>query len=341
MKITATEKKVLLYSSIFISLSVNINMLFKLIDTDELRWGVPWVFNLGELIYQLSYQLFFCLFLGFLNLKYFFDIRGNANMRIEKFILVNLLLFFVLLIIGMTTQAAFFDNAPNRRLFSAGYFFRFLISRGLVGILIRILLLRRKEKMKDSENQQLRIAYYNAQLTNLRAQINPHFFFNALSSVSAFIRTEPVKAQDYIAHLSKVFRYSLSHNHEQMVDIQKELRFLRSNIELLEMRFEDAIVVSIDIPNTLQKKVPHMSLQPLLENAVKHNGASVIEPLYIELKICEDTLVFRNSLREPTYKEPSTGIGLLNLNQRYKLLVGKEIEILKSMDHFTVKLPLI
>jgi LytS/YehU family sensor histidine kinase len=195
--------------------------------------------------------------------------------------------------------------------------------------------------MRESENQRLRIAYYNVQLTNLRAQINPHFFFNALSSVSALIRTEPAKAQDYIAHLSKVFRYSLSHNQEQLVDLQKEIRFLRSNIELLEMRYEEAIIVNVDVPDNLHKKVPNMCLQPLLENAVKHNGASSIEPLYIDIKIYGNQIIFRNSISPPTFKEPSTGIGLLNLNERYKMLLGQEIEIQKSLDYFIVKLPLI
>lgn len=337
---TKAEKRVLLLTSVFVTIALNIHRLFVLLPGEGRGIGLPWVFNAPELTYQVFFHFGFCMFFGYLNLKW---LNWNSYMdkkRKVKNLLSNTIFFLLLLGFVSTTQYFLFENVLNIRLFLIGYFLRLITSLGLISILVKIMLLNRSQKRKEQENEQLKLAYYNAEIKNLRAQINPHFLFNALSSLSALVRENPDRAQNYITHLSKVFRYSLSNHHKQLIGLDKELELLDSNIQLLKMRFEDALQIHIEVSKTHGIQLPHMSLQPLLENAVKHNFVSKKSPLRIDVFQENGTLHFKNTLNEADYKEPSTGIGLLNLNERYNILMGKSIEIVKTETHFTVKLPL-
>ncbi|MGS2740981.1 sensor histidine kinase [Sinomicrobium sp. M5D2P17] len=340
MRLTGNEKKVLLLAAIFIAVSLNIHRLLLLLPEGGARVGTPWSFNLPELIFQVVYQGLFCYVVGYINLR-LLPPPWRLSDKWWYLLLVNFLLFATFLFVGIYSQDQIFDNVTDRRMYRGGYMVRFAISGGLILILVKILLLYRQQKLKDKENERLKLAYANAEIRNLRAQVNPHFLFNALSNLSSLVREEPKKAQEYIAHLSRVFRHSLSDHQKQLTNLRKEMGFLRSHIELLKIRYEDALIVSIPVSEHWDKKLPHMSLQPLLENAVKHNFLSPEYPLRIDITCTDDTLVFKNTLRKQPFRESSTGIGLLNLNERYRILTGKEIEIDKTETHFIVKLPLI
>lgn len=340
MKITVTEKRMLLFTALFVAVALNVHRLFVLVPGPANTIGPPWVFNLPELLFQILFQFLFCVFFGFLNLKWLIWSSKIKPNRTYRNIASNIIFFVVLLLVGSLLQKAMFQNVTIPRLYFGGYFFRLLTSLFLIAILVKILLLYRYQKNKELENQKLRTAYFDAEIKNLRAQINPHFLFNSLSSLSALVRENPKKAQSYIGHLSKVFRYSMTDHPEQLIELDKEVELLNSNVELLKMRFEDALLVDVDLPNSLNKKIPHMTLQPLLENAVKHNYVSMEHPLRIQLFQENGSLVFRNTLKKAIYKEPSTGIGLMNLNERYRILMGKEIEIEKTENHFIIRLPL-
>jgi len=335
-----TEKRVLLLTSVFVAITLNVHRLFVLLPGEARTIGPPWVFNAPELAFQVLFQFGFCIFFGYLNLKLLNWNKSKNRRKMLMYTLSNALFFIFLLFIGSATQKFLFQNVLNLKLFLWGYFFRLVTSLGLIAILVKILLLNRVQKRREFENEQLKTAYFNAEIKNLRAQINPHFLFNALSSLSALVRENPKKAQDYITHLSKVFRYSLGDHPEQLISLDKEIELLDSNIQLLKMRYEEALNINIHVPKGLQLFLPHMSLQPLLENAVKHNFVSKESPLQIHVFKENNILIFQNTLNEAMYKEPSTGIGLLNLNERYNILMGKPIEIEKTEEYFTVKLPL-
>ncbi|WP_285649493.1 sensor histidine kinase [Allomuricauda sp. NBRC 101325] len=336
---TKSEKRVLFLTSVFLAIALNVHRLFVFLPGEGRRIGLPWVFNAPELAYQTLFQFGYCIFLGYLNLKWL-RWEGADKKEITKNVGYNLLFLILFLAFGSFSQKFLFENAPNLKLFILGYMFRLITSLVLLSILLKITLLNRIQKRKELENEQLKSAYFDAEIKNLKAQINPHFLFNSLSSLSALIRENPNKAQDYINHLSKVFRYSLGNHHEQLIGLDKELELLDSNIQLLKMRFEEALDIHIDVPKSLGIKLPHMSLQPLLENAVKHNFVSKEFPLRIDVFQEDHKLIFRNTLKEAIYKEPSTGIGLLNLNERYTILMGKSIDIIKTEQHFTVQLPI-
>ena len=190
------------------------------------------------------------------------------------------------------------------------------------------------------ENEKLKSSFLNSKLENLKAQINPHFLFNSFANLSALINQNQQKATKYLSNLSDVFRYTLNNSNEQIVNLIDELDLLNSYIELYKIRAQNGLSLQIDIPNN-QKKILNMSLQPLMENVIKHNEISEEKPLSICLKQKGDLLTFENNLNPKKMSENSNGIGLSNLNERYKILVGKEINIQKNETHFIVTLPLI
>jgi two-component system, LytTR family, sensor kinase len=232
-------------------------------------------------------------------------------------------------------------NLQLKGLYWSGYFSRFFLSTVLTGIIIKIIYLLRESKQKAKENNQLKTAYLEAELELLKEQLNPHFLFNSLSSLSGIIKEDPEKAQHFISHLSKIFRYALARPLNHLVSVADELTMVRSYEQLLKMRFEDAFKLETHIGNDyLNYTIPHLTLQPLLENAAKHNLVSVIRPLKVKIHIEHDNLIVENNLQEITEPENSTGIGLANLNSRFRILMGREIEIHKTTDSFIVKLPL-
>ena len=333
------EIKSILYVSIFISLIFNLHRLLRLFGETNIVLESPWNFNLFELIYQILFQVFFCYFIGFIALKIVQNDFSNKQVNlkvISAFLLMTLVFWFI----GSNLQELIFNNVSNQKFFYRSYLLRFTLSAILMFVALKQLLLNRQKNLKELENEKLKSSYLNSKLENLKGQINPHFLFNSFANLSALIGENQPKAKKYLSNLSDVFRYSLNNSNEQIVDLVDELDLLNSYIELYKIRVQDGLSLQIDLPNK-QKKILNMSLQPLLENVTKHNEISAEKPLSICLKQKGDLLIFENNLNPKNMSIISNGIGLSNLNERYKILVGKEINIQKSETHFIVKLPLI
>jgi sensor histidine kinase YesM len=193
------------------------------------------------------------------------------------------------------------------------------------------------------ENEILKKENIKSQYEALKNELSPHFLFNSLNALQALIRENPESAQQYIKHLSSVLRYTLKGNEMRFVTLKEELDLASSFIFLLEMRYGTNLTVDINIPEEVaHMTIPPLTLQLLIENAVKHNEISKRNPLKIVIQ-CEDpdTLVVSNNLQAKISPEPSLGVGLSNLGQRYRLLSGKDISIQKDSSKFTIKVPLI
>lgn len=175
----------------------------------------------------------------------------------------------------------------------------------------------------------------------LEQQISPHYLFNTLNTLDGLIGIDDNRAHSYLRQLAATLRYTLQQNRD--VTLANELQFTRSYIYLMQTRFGDALQINIDIPdNTLTRRVPAISLQLLIENAIKHNVITQRHPLKITVKTTQDNLLqVSNPLRPKTDAETSNGIGLDNLAMRYKLLFNKEITIIHADNTFTVQMPLI
>ena len=202
--------------------------------------------------------------------------------------------------------------------------------------------------VKESESEMLRAeqlerARTEAALQALKNQIDPHFIFNSLNTLSYLIEEQPAKAKLFNDSLADVYRYILQNKTRDLVLLQEELDFLQDYFSLLKIRFEDALQLHVNIEPILLDKylVMPISLQVLLENATKHNEFSADNPLVITINFSEDSLVFYNETRKKALRKPSSRIGLQNLDERYKLVTGKRITIEETANAFRVVLPVL
>ncbi|WP_224998499.1 sensor histidine kinase [Cesiribacter sp. SM1] len=181
------------------------------------------------------------------------------------------------------------------------------------------------------------------QFESLRSQVDPHFLFNSLNSLSSLIITDAARAEQYVQELSSVYRYLLENNKQDITRLKAELDFAASYFHLLKIRFGQAISLEIAVADELlNMQLPPLSLQLLLENAVKHNVARVSRPLQIEIKSTPDgRLMVRNNLQPKTTQQVSHQVGLSNIAAKYRLLGQREIELDDSGGFYTVTIPLI
>lgn len=181
-----------------------------------------------------------------------------------------------------------------------------------------------------------------AQLDALKTQVNPHFLFNNLNTLSAVIPENPEQAVNFVQQLSKVYRHLLEVKDEQSIPLKEELEVLKAYAYLLKTRFGDNLDISIRVAEEkLQQKVVPLSLQILMENAIKHNIVSSAKPLRIEVVASNGRLIVRNNLQKKKQLIESTGIGLDNIRNRYRLLGDRMIEVKEGPSSFTVSIPLI
>lgn len=204
-----------------------------------------------------------------------------------------------------------------------------------------IIYLIRKQQQVIVENQQLQAENILNQYEVLKNQLNPHMLFNSLNTLRSLVRENREKAQEYIQELSRVLRYTLQGNEVQSVPLREEMDFVSAYIFLLKMRYEDNLLFDIRIDPTVEEyALPPMSVQMLIENAVKHNEISDRRPLSIRISTESGDLSVSNPIQQKRTATAGTGIGLANLAKRYQLLFHRDIAITED-EHFTVRIPLI
>lgn len=171
----------------------------------------------------------------------------------------------------------------------------------------------------------------------LKTQVNPHFLFNSLNVLSSLIFEDPQRANIYTKKLSNIYRYFLSTNTRLSVMVGEEVLFLQSYIYLLQIRFEGALKININGNTEIQKQIIPVSIQLLIENAIKHNVASVEHPLIVDVNIFADNIEVINNL-QPRLNVEKSGHGLSNVQKQYSLY-DKKIEIMKTKNQFIVRIP--
>jgi sensor histidine kinase YesM len=201
----------------------------------------------------------------------------------------------------------------------------------------------RESETEMVRNEQLERAKAQAELEALKNQIDPHFIFNSLNTLSHLIEDNPAKARLFNDNMAEVFRYILHNKGRELVLLREEIDFLKDYFSLLKIRFENAVQLHIAIPEMLfeQFLIPPISLQVLIENATKHNEFSEAMPLIVEVEILDDELMVSNEIRNKEGQKRSSGIGLQNLDERYKLITGKPIGIRKFDKEFRVIIPVL
>lgn len=202
-------------------------------------------------------------------------------------------------------------------------------------------LLRRSQQMA-LENERLKNENLTSRYNMLVSQINPHFFFNSLNSLAMLVReTQNDRALDYIEQLSYVFRYIIQNGRNMLVPLDEELRFAEAYSYLFRTRYADKLFFDFSVDGEHRNwQLPALTLQPLIENAVKHNTITRNNPFHVQIRTEGDRLVVSNPRIPKIDPEPGTGIGLENLKNRWELITGGTIEVVCDERKFEVRLPL-
>ena len=195
---------------------------------------------------------------------------------------------------------------------------------------------------QESTKQEIVAKTETAKFESLKNQLDPHFLFNSLNVLTSLIGENPQQAERFTTKLSKVYRYVLEQRNKDLVPIEEELKFAKTYMELLGMRFEEA--VQFNIPDTISNnelKIVPLSLQLLLENAVKHNVVSTSKPLTINIYEEDNYLIIENNINPKEAIGKSTKVGLQNIADRYGLITQKGVKIENNNKTFKVSLPLL
>ncbi len=306
------------------------------------------IFHPGTLnmLFLTFLQLELFLYLG---TRFFADIKPEESGVIKKTI-VRLVLFYLTvmvialaLFIGLYTFHFIRAGAPFNQFIPSliEYEFNTFISAAMVGFALGALFFFYTQWTDAVKHmQKLREEKLIFQYETLKSQVNPHFLFNSLNTLSSLVHKDADQSDHFIQKLSAVYRYVLENQEKEMVPLDRELGFVRDFFELQQVRDQEKIALKIEKNGSEAVQIIPVSLQMLVENALKHNQASRNNPLEITIHYEGlDKIVVRNNLQEKDQLTAGTGIGLKNLNERCRLILGRELEIQKTVNEFVVKVP--
>ncbi len=303
--------------------------------------------------WEIKLSFLYTIFIAFIvwqgNRYLFFSLRSYfdwINKPVQKIAVLILSIIFYTVPISVLLIVGWYN------LFTDGKVDWNVVSQSTLIILIAVIFITHVYEtvflVKETEsemirNEQLERAKAEAELEALKNQIDPHFIFNSLNTLSHLIVERPAKAKQFNDNLADVYRYILQNKARSLVLLREELEFLQSYFSLLQIRFEKAVElrVTIDEKKFEQYLLPPISLQTLAENAIKHNEFSEATPLVFSVVMNNDELTVHNSIRKKSLRKASSRIGLQNLKNRYKLTTNKEVMIQETKTDFTVRLPVL
>ena len=194
-----------------------------------------------------------------------------------------------------------------------------------------------QSKANSLEKEKVLVMY-----ESLKQQLNPHFLFNSLTSLSGLISSNPANAKQFLDRMSKIYRYILKSRDNETVPLTEEIKLAETYTQLQQTRFKEGLQVTINIPEEyLHRKIAPVTIQNLIENAIKHNIIDTDKPLLVNIFTENDQLVIQNNLQKKKFVETSNRQGLANLKSLYHYLSGKPVVITEDNNYFTVKIPLI
>lgn len=207
-------------------------------------------------------------------------------------------------------------------------------------IILRVFQEQKKNADLQVQNLSLKTENLKFQVDMLKQQINPHFLFNSLNTLLDLVESESEDAVEYIQNFSGLYRNVLQSAQYDFITLHQELEFLDAYCNLLSVRFKEAFDLKIEIePSKKNLMIPPLSLQFLVENAVKHNQLSVDEPLGISIKETDGMLIVSNKMKLKEFSVPGEKVGLINLQQRFSIL-HQPISWASENGYFKVQLPL-
>ena len=328
-----------------LKLTVIFGLLFGFVFGQRTLENILWSFIISGM---------YCFGLGFGNifinnyLSSKWDWITLTNQRIWSGIIATVLYTVPVVLIIDYVVFVVLNGVDVANFFKGNYFwihlFYIILSLGVSTFLhARGFMINWKSAMtQESTQQQIVAKTETAKFESLKNQLDPHFLFNSLNVLTSLIGENPAQAEKFTTKLSKVYRYVLEQRNKDLVPIEEELKFAKTYMQLLEMRFEDA--VKFNIPDTISNndlKIVPLSLQLLLENAVKHNVVSSSKPLTISIYEKGTYLIIENNVNPKEAIGKSTKVGLQNIADRYGLITQKGVIIENNNKTFKVSLPLL
>lgn len=300
-------------------------------------------------------------FFGWLAGKKFPEKKNPAlSLRVQVFILISFSIADIFLVNYIWFSLIWNNNFSDFLLNDNGWvilLIQFIVAV-VIGLIFYVAEFFKAWKYSLKQEEIYKREKLSLQYETLKNQVNPHFLFNSLNTLSALIYTDQDKADRFVRKLSGVYRYILEQKDKELVSLQSEMEFVRQFIDLQQIRFGDALKVNIRLTEDNNYRVIPISLQMLVENAIKHNVVTDENPLQIDIYTDADNyLVVKNNLQKKRFIKPQdekkpgwVQIGLANIKSRYEYLTNKEfmvndpekgIVIEDDTTHFIVKLPLV
>ncbi|MBO6516268.1 MAG: histidine kinase [Bacteroidia bacterium] len=237
----------------------------------------------------------------------------------------------------------FFPDVTRAPVTLLGKLVRLFFIPALIGFAYELTYLFGRWNITTAEAEKLRNDQTVAQLESLKNQVSPHFLFNSLNTLVALIPENQQQAVDFTQKLSAVYRYILEYKEKELVSLRTELDFINSYVDLLKMRYPENLTVEFSInEDHWDYLVAPLSIQMLVENALKHNIISKNQPLQIDVYTQKgDSVIVRNTLQLKNTVRDSTQTGLENIRRRYQFLTNKTIDVITTQTNFMVVIPLI
>ncbi len=340
MKLKKVKQSVIISIALLVAILLTLPRVLSLFNVVQQLTDSFTTPSLLDILFRFLFSIFiFWVFLQYnTNLRFFFSAYSTVKRNLIA-IVVNSS-FFTISIPLFHYLYPFFSRQDMLRAEEGLIHFVNLIVILILIFISSVLRYQIIHKQDLIENHKLKQEKIQSELLALKNQINPHFLFNSLNSLSSLVRDNK-KATTFIGKLSFMYRYILQSGARDTVTLREELQFLESYVHLIKTRYQDRFSINITIEEQwLNNEIPTLALQLLVENAVKHNEISKEKPLKVSIFNTEDYLVIENKMQSRRTYVDSTGNGLVNLSRRYDLLQGKRIVITSNATIFRVKLPL-
>lgn len=298
-----------------------------------INWGVSFLFSTCDWLVTRAIMI---------SLRKKFPLLKDSVLRITLLFLGIVITIILMDYIGMTLLSSLTNDTYNFIVRSKALLSIILIATMTMAIYEAIYFyVRLKESIREEE--QSKQAIVQAQLDALRNQAQPHFFFNTLNTLRDIIdQNSKEDAKEFVDKLSDIYRFLLESGNANLISLRDELKFSKAYIHIQSERFGDNMKLNWNIPEaSLDAMIVPMSLQLLLENAIKHNVISKAKPLVINVSLEKDKLVVENKIQPKSTQLPSTKVGLKNIQERYRLISNESVEITNDGNRFMVSLPLL
>ncbi|MDR3245806.1 MAG: histidine kinase [Prevotellaceae bacterium] len=268
-----------------------------------------------------------------------FKIRTSEKIRLFISIGATLVFTYFLSVSIFELQSDIFEYPARFKRLFRGELSRDYLIAAVVVLSSQLIYMSQKQQKTLLENEALHTEYMRSRYEALKNQVDPHFLFNSLNTLNSLIKVDADKAQEYVQQLSFVFRYTLQN--AEVITLREELKFTKAYCHLMKIRYGN----NLDFEYNVDEKfydylIIPLSLQTLVENAIKHNVVSNKQPLTVKIEESEESIKVSNPIQLKKEAESGEKIGLVNLSERYKLMWKKEITAVKTDNIFEVTVPL-